>query len=47
MYSGDCLMVSRERLTKTFDSLQLTRSIHCGETRTFFPGHQFRVSMMR
>jgi hypothetical protein len=47
MYSGDCLMVSRERLTKTCDWIQLTRSIHCGDTRTFFPGHQFRVLMIK
>ena len=31
MYSGDCLIVSRLRLKKTFDSSQLTRSIYCGD----------------
>ena len=43
VYSGDCLNALREKLTKTFDSSQLPRSIHSGETRTFFPGHQFSV----
>ena len=40
-------MFSRRILTNTFDSLQLTRSIDLGESKTFFPGHQFRVSMIR
>src|SRR5665648_1107520 len=43
VYSGDCLIDSRDRLTKTLDSSQLTRSINLGETSTSFPGHQFRV----
>ena len=30
-------MAARERLMKTFDSSQLTRSIHRAATRTFFP----------
>jgi hypothetical protein len=47
VYSGDCLMASRERLMKTFFSPQLTRSIHCGETKTFFPGHQLCVPTTR
>ena len=43
---GGALDRSRVRPTKTLDSLQLMRS-HCGEIRTFFPGHQFRVSAMK
>ncbi len=31
-------MASRFRFTNSFESLQLSRSIHFGETRTFFPG---------
>src|ERR1017187_5614202 len=37
-------MASRVRPTQTFESAQLTRSIHAGETSTFLPGHQFRVA---
>jgi hypothetical protein len=45
--SSDCLIASRVRWTKTFDSPQLTRSISFGETSTSFPGHQFRVFIIR
>ena len=37
-------MASRERPTKTLDSVQLIRSTHAGEIRTLFPGHQFSVA---
>lgn len=47
VYSGDSLIVWRERLMMTFESVQLTLSIHCGETRTFFPCHQLLVLTIR
>jgi len=35
------------KINEDFPLAQLTRSIHCGETRTFLPGHQLWVSTMR
>jgi hypothetical protein len=56
VYSGDCLMVSRERLTKTFDSLRCQRGlINCSMIRVVraeamqfiqqFPGDNLWVGM--
>jgi len=42
VYSGDCLIASRVRLTKTFEASQLTRSINFGEISTSFPGHHIK-----